>query len=177
MGERQEQGFRFNIESNRVAYLNKIYMVSTCMMWVLFVMYSWMKMSYQLINPTVVYANTAAVVAFVVMNFVTFFKNKGSKKIYKFVLIQAGIETLVIGGLTDAQFVFFCLFIVLVLQIPYYDVKTIRFGAIAYAFISLSPYAKALFISQNAGISLTSHLMPLLNLVNMIALSVMSVCV
>lgn len=138
MGERKEQRFHFNVEANRVAYLNKIYMVSTCMMWVLFVMYSWMKMTYQLIQPMIVYANTAAVVAFIVMNFVTFFKNKGSKKIYKFVLIQAGIETLVIGGLTDAQFVFFCLFIVLVLQIPYYDVKTIRMGAIAYALIYIA---------------------------------------
>lgn len=135
MGERKEQRFRFNVEANRVAYLNKIYMVSTCMMWVLFVMYSWMKMTYQLINPFVVYANTAVVVAFIVMNFFTFFRDKGSKKIYKFVLIQTGIETLVIGGLTDAQFVFFCLFIVLVLQIPYYDVKTIRFGAIVYSII------------------------------------------
>jgi len=135
MGERKEQKFRFNIEANRVAYLNKIYMVSTCMMWVLFVMYSWMKLSYQMIHPLVVYANTAAVVAFIVVNFITFFKNKGSKKIYKFVLIQAAIETLVIGGLTDAQFVFFCLFVVLVLQIPYYDVKTIRIGAIVYSII------------------------------------------
>lgn len=135
MGERKEQKFRFNIEANRVAYLNKIYMVSTCMMWVLFVMYSWMKLSYQMIHPLVVYANTAAVVAFIVANFITFFKNKGSKKIYKFVLIQAAIETLVIGGLTDAQFVFFCLFVVLVLQIPYYDVKTIRIGAIVYSII------------------------------------------
>ena len=138
MGERKEQKFRFNIEANRIAYLNKIYMVSTSMMWVLFVMYSWMKMTYQLINPMVVYANTAVVVAFILVNFVTFFKNKGSKKIYKFVLIQAGIETLVIGGLTDAQFVFFCLFIVLVLQIPYYDVKTIRFGAIMYGAIYIA---------------------------------------
>ena len=138
MGERKEHKFRFNIEANRIAYLNKIYMVSTSMMWVLFVMYSWMKMTYQLINPMVVYANTAVVVAFILVNFVTFFKNKGSKKIYKFVLIQAGIETLVIGGLTDAQFVFFCLFIVLVLQIPYYDVKTIRFGAIMYGAIYIA---------------------------------------
>lgn len=135
MGEKQETRFRFNIEANRVAYLNKIYMVATCMMWVLFVMYSLMKLTYQMINPLVVYANTAAVVAFIAMNFVVFFRDKGSKKIYKFVLIQAGIETLVIGGLTDAQFVFFCLFVVLVLQIPYYDVKTIRFGAIMYALI------------------------------------------
>lgn len=135
MGGKQETRFRFNIEANRVAYLNKIYMVATCMMWVLFVMYSWMKLTYQMINPLVVYANTAAVVAFIAMNFVVFFRDKGSKKIYKFVLVQAGIETLVIGGLTDAQFVFFCLFVVLVLQIPYYDVKTIRFGAIMYALI------------------------------------------
>ena len=135
MGERKEQKFHFNVEGNRVAYLNKIYMVSTCIMWGLFVMYSWMKMSYQLINPLVVYVNTAVVVAFIVINFITFFKEKGSKKIYKFVLVQAGLETLVIGGLTDAQFVFFCLFIVLVLQVPYYDVKTIRAGAILYSLI------------------------------------------
>ena len=135
MGDRKQQKFHFNIEANRVAYLNKIYMISTSMMWVLFVMYSWMKLTYQLINPMVVYANTAAVIAFIVINFVLFLKNKGSKKIYKFVLLQAGIETLVIGGLTDAQFVFFCLFVVLILQIPYYDVKTFRIGAIAYALI------------------------------------------
>ncbi len=138
MGERKEQKFRFNIEANRVAYLNKIYMVSTCMMWALFVMYSWMKLSYQVISPLVVYANTVLVVAFIVMNFVTFFKNKGSKRIYKFVLVQAGIEALIIGGLTDGQFVFFCLFVVLVLQIPYYDVKTIRVGAIGYAIVYIA---------------------------------------
>lgn len=149
MGENKEQRFRFNIEADRVAYLNKIYMVSTCMMWVLFVMYSWMKMTYQLINPMIVYANTAAVVAFVVINFVTFFKNNGSKKIYKYVLMQAGIETLVIGGLTDAQFVFFCLFIVLVLQIPYYDVKTIRFGAVFYGIIYIV-VAVAQLMMENA---------------------------
>lgn len=72
-------------------------------------MYSWMKLTYQMINPLVVYANTILVVAFIVMNFVTFFRDKGSKKVYKLVLVQAGIETIVIGGLTDAQFVFFCL--------------------------------------------------------------------
>lgn len=138
MGEKREQKFRFNIEANRVAYLNKVYMVSTCMMWALFVMYAWMKMSYQMINPIVVYANTGMVVAFIVINFVTFFKNKGSKKLYKFVLAQAGIEALIIGGLTDAQFVFFCLFVVLVLQIPYYDVKTLRLGAIAYALVYIA---------------------------------------
>lgn len=149
MGERKEQRFHFNVEANRVAYLNKIYMVATCMMWILFVMYSWMKMTYQMIQPFVVYANTAAVVAFIAINFITFFKNKGSKKIYKFVLIQAGIETLVIGGLTDAQFVFFCLFIVLVLQIPYYDVKTIRLGAIAYALIYIA-VAVAQLVMGNA---------------------------
>ena len=135
MGEKNEQKFRFNIEANRVAYLNKIYMVATCMMWALFVMYSWMKLSYQVISPIVVYANTGLVVAFIVMNFVTFFKNKGSKKIYNFVLVQAGIEAVIIGGLTDGQFVFFCLFVVLVLQIPYYDVKTIRVGTIAYSIV------------------------------------------
>lgn len=135
MGDKKEQKFRFNIEANRVAYLNKIYMVATCMMWVLFVMYSWLKLSWNVINPIVVYINTVFVVAIVVINFITFFKDKGSKKVYLMVLFQAGIETIVIGALTDAQFVFFCLFIVLILQIPYYDTKSFRIAAIVYAII------------------------------------------
>ena len=135
MGEQKDLKFRYNIEANRIAYLNKIYMLATCMMWILFVLYSWLKLSWKVINPLVVYANTALVVAIVVINFITFFKDKGSKKVYKMVLIQAGIETVVIGGLTDAQFVFFCLFVVLILQIPYYDTKTFRIAAIGYAAI------------------------------------------
>lgn len=135
MGDKKEQKFRFNIEANRVAYLNKIYMVATCMMWVLFLLYSWLKLSWKVINPMVVYINTVLVVAIVVINFITFFKDKGSKKVYRMVLFQAGIETIVIGALTDAQFVFFCLFVVLILQIPYYDTKTFRIAAIIYALI------------------------------------------
>ncbi len=135
MGDKKEQKFRFNIEANRVAYLNKIYMVATCMMWILFLLYSWLKLSWKVINPMVVYINTALVVAIVVINFIIFFKDKGSKKVYRMVLFQAGIETVVIGALTDAQFVFFCLFVVLILQIPYYDTKTFRIAAIVYALI------------------------------------------
>ena len=135
MGEKKEQKFRFNVEANRVAYLNKIYMVATCMMWILFLLYSWMKLSWNMINPMVVYINTVLVAAIVVINFITFFKDKGSKKVYRMVLVQAGIETVVIGALTDAQFVFFCLFIVLILQIPYYDTRTFRIAAIIYAII------------------------------------------
>lgn len=135
MGDKKGQKFRFNIEANRVAYLNKIYMVATCMMWVLFLLYSWLKLSWKVINPMVVYINTVLVVAIVIINFIIFFKDKGSKKVYRMVLFQAGIETLVIGALTDAQFVFFCLFVVLILQIPYYDVKTFRIATIVYALI------------------------------------------
>lgn len=135
MGEKGEQRFRFNVEANRVAYLNKIYMVATCMMWALFLLYSWLKLSWNVINPIVVYINTVLVVAMVIVNFVIFLKDKGSKKVYRLVLFQAGIETIVIGALTDAQFVFFCLFVVLILLIPYYDTKTFRIASIVYALI------------------------------------------
>ncbi len=135
MEKTKETVFWFNDENNRVAYMNKIYMVATCMMWILFVMYSWLKLSWQAMNPIVVYVNTVLVVGIVIMNFVLFFRNKGSKKVYIAVLFQAGIEAIVIGALTDAQFVFFCLFIVLILQIPYYDTKTYRIAAIVYSLI------------------------------------------
>ena len=115
--------------------MNKIYMFATCMMWVLFLLYSWLKLSWNVINSMVVYGNTALVVSIVVMNWITFLKDKGNKNVYRMVLFQAGIETIVIGGLTDAQFEFFCLFVVLILQIPYYDVKTFRIATIVYSLI------------------------------------------
>ena len=138
MKEQTKQRFRYNDEANRVAFLNKIYMLATSMMWVLFLLYSWMKLSWKVINPLVVYANTALVAVMVIINCILFFRDKGSKKIYKLVLFQAGVETLIIGALTDAQFVFFCLFVVLILQIPYYDTKTFRIGAIVYALIYIA---------------------------------------
>jgi len=131
----KETKFFFNNESNRVAYMNKIYMIATCMMWALYVLYSWLKLSWNVMEPMVVYANTALVAVFIIANFVLYIKDKASKKVYLMVLFQAGVETIIIGGLTDAQFVYFCLFIVLVLQIPYYDTKTFRIAAIAYGVI------------------------------------------
>lgn len=103
MGENRESKFYFNVESARVEYMNKIYMFATCMMWVLFLLYSWLKLSWNVINPMVVYGNTALVVAIVVMNLITFLKDKGNKNVYRMVLFQAGIETIVIGGLTDSN--------------------------------------------------------------------------
>ena len=135
MGGNKTSKFYFNVESNRIAHLNKIYMLATGMMWVLFLLYSWLKLSWNVINPIVVYANTVLVIGIVITNFVAFFRDKGNKKVYRMVLFQAAIETIVIGGLTDAQFVFFCLFVVLILQIPYYDVKSFRIAAIVYALI------------------------------------------
>ena len=38
--------------------MNKIYMFATCMMWVLFLLYSWLKLSWNVINPMVVYGLT-----------------------------------------------------------------------------------------------------------------------
>lgn len=135
MEKTKEMKFFFNDEANRVAYLNKIYMVATCMMWALYVLYSWLKLSWNVMEPMVVYVNTAVVIVFIISNFAMYLKDKGSKKVYLAVLFQAGIETTLIGGLTDAQFVYFCLFIVLILQIPYYDTKSFRIATIVYALI------------------------------------------
>lgn len=135
MGESKKEKYRFNSEHNRAAYLNRIYMLATCMMWALFLLYSWLKLSWKMLDPVIVYANTAAVIAIFVMNFVLYLRDRGSRLIYKAVLLQAGLEAIVVGALTDAQFVFFCLFIVLALLIPYYDTKTFRIGTISYALI------------------------------------------
>lgn len=81
------------------------------------------------------YGNTVLIAIFAVMNLITYFKNKGGDKLRIFVLVQTGIEVFLIGAQTDAEFIFYCMFAVLALQVPYYDTKNFKKGAIAYSII------------------------------------------
>ena len=130
-----EKKFQYNDEAERNKLLNKFYVLSTTAMWVLFLMFIWMKMIAQAIQPIVVYGNTVLIAIFIVLNLVTYFKNKGGNKLRLFVLVQTGIEVFLIGAQTDANFIFYAMFAVLALQIPYYDTKTFKKAAIAYAVV------------------------------------------
>lgn len=133
-----QNDFRFNDVGERYKLMNRFYIISTTMMWALFVGFAWLKTFSNMIEMTVVYAIIGLTVIFILLNFITYFKNRASNKLYLIVMVETAIEVLVLGITTDATFVFYCMFAVLALLVPYYDTKSFKIGAIAYGIIYLS---------------------------------------
>ncbi len=130
--------FKYNDVDERYKLMNRFYIISTTMMWILFVAFAWLKTLSNMIAMSVVYAITALTVAFILLNFVTYFKNKASNKLYLFVMVETAVEVLMLGVTTDATFVFYCMFAVLALLVPYYDTKSFKIGAVSYGVIYLA---------------------------------------
>lgn len=133
-----QNDFRFNDVGERYKLMNRFYIISTTMMWALFVGFAWLKTFSNMIEMTVVYAIIGLTVIFILLNFITYFKNRASNKLYLIVMVETAIEVLVLGITTDATFVFYCMFAVLALLVPYYDTKSFKIGAIVYGIIYLS---------------------------------------
>lgn len=134
--------FKYNDVNERYKLMNRFYLVSTTMMWLLFVGFAWLKTMSNMIAMSVVYAISIMTVAFIVLNFVTYFKNRASNKLYLFVMIETGIEVLILGLTTDASFIFYCMFAILALLVPYYDTKSFKIGAAAYGLIYVVVFVK-----------------------------------
>lgn len=130
--------FKYNDVGERYKLMNRFYIISTTMMWTLFVGFAWLKTLSNMIAMSVVYAITGLTVAFIVLNFVTYFRNRASNKLYLFVMIETAVEVLMLGVTTDATFIFYCMFAVLALLVPYYDTKSFKIGAIAYGVIYMA---------------------------------------
>ena len=132
-----ENDFKYNDVAERYKLMNRFYIISTTMMWTLFVGFAWLKTLSNMIAMTVVYAITGLTIVFIVLNFITYFKNKASNKLYLIVMVETAIEVLMLGITTDATFVFYCMFAVLALLVPYYDTKSFKIGAVVYGLIYL----------------------------------------
>ncbi len=138
MEKTKENKFRYNDVAERYLRMNKFYIVTMVVMWCLFLMYIWMKLANKAIAAMTVYGNTVLIIAFLVTNIVTYLKNKGNPKLSKSVLIQLGLEVFLIGAQTDAEFIFYCMIGVLVMQIPFYDLKPLKIASISYELSILS---------------------------------------
>ena len=135
MAKTNEKKFLYNDVTERFKLMNQFYIFSTTAMWALFLLFMWMKLAVRSIAPIVVYANTVLIVIFIIQNFITYFKDQGSNKLRLFVLVQTGLEVFLIGAQRDATFVFYCMFAVLALQVPYYDTKSFKKAVIGYGVV------------------------------------------
>lgn len=127
--------YRFNEVGERYRKMNKVFIIATSCLWVMFAIYLLFKLAVSSIAVPTAYGNLLFVVVFAVVNSVIYFKNKESLRMKQAVVIEMGLEYLLLGMQTDAEFIYFALLGILALQIPYYDKKSYKKDCIVYAVI------------------------------------------
>lgn len=136
MGEKiKDNQYRFNETAERYRKMNGAFIIATSFQWVMFVMYLLFKLGARNIALPTVYGNLVFVIVFAVVNFVLYFRDKKSVRLKQIVVLEMGLEFLLLGMQTDAEFLYFGLIAVLALQIPYYDQKSYKKDCIIYAVV------------------------------------------
>ena len=118
--------YRYTDAAERNRRMNKFYIVATSLLAVVFLFYLWLKLLNHNISPIVTYSNTVLIAIFCVVNAVTHLRNKATRLLKVFATIEIGIEYLLVGLQTDASFIHYALIAIFILQIPYYEKKSLR---------------------------------------------------
>lgn len=140
MKDTEKQGFIYNQEKERHKRMNRFYLPVSGGIWALFLVYLWLKLVMQTTNditPAFVIVNTVLIFVFATINFILYRKDKASRKFAYAVLLEVGLEVLLIGLNLKADFIFFALLCVLALQLPYYNPKVFKKFAFLYAGIAI----------------------------------------
>lgn len=135
MAEVNEKKYRYNEIGERYCRMNRIYLLALGLLWLMYLLYLLMKMATNSILPVIVYANLALVIFFALGNVIIYFRDKESRIFKTVATVAVGIEVFLIGGQTDAEFIYFTLLAILALQIPYYDRKNFKRSCIGYVIL------------------------------------------
>ena len=106
--------------------MNRFYIIASSLLAIVFLFYLWLKLANHNIAPIVTYANTILIAVFCVVNAVTHLRNKATRLLKVFATIEIGIEYLLVGLQTDASFIHYALIAIFILQIPYYEKKSLK---------------------------------------------------
>ena len=136
MGE--ENKYRFNDMVERYKRMNGFYVAATSVLWVMYLCYLWLKRMNSAIAAPTVYCNTVLIVIFMVANIVIYCRDKGTKHLKMMSAVESGVEYLLLGVQTDAEFISYTLAGILALQIPYYDKKSFKKVSIGYFIAALA---------------------------------------
>lgn len=119
----RENKYIYNDWQARYARMNRAFIMSACVLWMLFLIYLLVKFKDQDIAGTTVYANVGLVLFFLFGDIFIYFRRKDSFRLKTVVGIEIGIVFLTVGLQTDATFIYYVLLGMLILQVPYYDIK------------------------------------------------------
>lgn len=126
MAENQKQEYKYSSEEARYRKMNKLYVVATSLIWLVFIIYVGIKWSARRISLTFGATILCLTLFFFIANLIWYSKPKAVYKFKTVVSIEMGIMVLFLGIVTDAIFIFMALPITLALQLPYHDIKSFK---------------------------------------------------
>ena len=130
-----ENKYCYNDAAQRCRRMNSLYILATSLLWCMFLVFLVMKLFTGNISGATAYGNIVFVVVFLAIDLFLFFRNKESTRLKLFVSITVGLEFLLLGVQTNAEFIYYAIIIILALQIPYYDHKCFRSTSLVYGLL------------------------------------------
>lgn len=149
MNMKENNKYRYTNTSERNIRMNRFYIIASSLLAIVFLFYLWLKLINHNISPIVTYANTILIAVFCVVNVVTHLRNKATRLLKVFATIEIGIEYLLVGLQTDASFIHYALIAIFILQIPYYEKKSLKKTALGlfvlYLIVMIVQAAKGIY--------------------------------
>ena len=149
MNIKENNKYRYTDTAERNIRMNRFYIIASSLLAIVFLFYLWLKLVNHNIAPIVTYANTILIAVFCVVNAVTHLRNKATRLLKVFATIEIGIEYLLVGLQTDASFIHYALIAIFILQIPYYEKKSLKKTALGlfvlYLIVMIVQAAKGIY--------------------------------
>lgn len=134
----EEPKFIYNSEDKRYERVNRMYIICTSVIWTFFLIYVLIKWSGHHMNPVVGTVIIVIVAFFMIANIISHLKKAIVRQMKTIVGIEVASLALIMGLVTDANFIYYAFPAALIVQIPYYDVKDFKksmIGNIAFMLI------------------------------------------
>ena len=118
--------YRYNDLSERYHKMNCFYVIAACLIWTMYLVYLFLKLASKSIAPPTAYGNITLIIMFFAMNLFIYLRNKTSHRLKTVISVEIGLEFLLLGMQTNADFGFFTALGILILQICDYDHRAYR---------------------------------------------------
>lgn len=129
----EKNKYRFNDERERYHVLNRLFLIATDAMILIFLVFLWLKFAMKNMPFSTAILDTGIILAVAILNSIMFFKQRDSKQLKTLISIEIGLTVLLFGMQTDANFLGLALISSLAVQIPYYDQKVYFVTVVGYA--------------------------------------------
>lgn len=126
----EETKYRYNDVAERYRKMNRLNLIAIGFLSAVILAYMWLKLMNRHILGVIVYSNTVLILIFLALNAVLYLKDKATTRLKVAATVEMALEYLVLGIQTDASFIHYILLGILILQIPYYDAKGIKYTGI-----------------------------------------------